>query len=209
MQFSTLSAYPSAVPVSKKIFADVLHAVPPAASISILADTMCCLQHTVRAAAEAERMDLVARLVIADEKGLGVVDVGFHPVAEGARQAVEEISVADALIVVDDLQRRAIAFATRQATFTTLVGEGTPLRSRSALFRVPSQHRSSLFIGGQANAGSRRRLRRERRRRFCPMTSARGRNGRRLPASASPTARARWREHSPSGRAGTGRRACR
>ena len=134
MQFSTLNAYPSAVPVSKKIFADVLHAV----SISILADTMCCLQHTVRAAAEAEQTDLVARLVIADEKGLGVVDVGFHPVAEGARQAVEEISGADALIVVDDLQRRAIAFATRQATFTTLVGEGTPLRSPSALLHVPS-----------------------------------------------------------------------
>ena len=86
MQFSTLNAYPSAVPVSKKIFADVLHAV----SISILADTMCCLQHTVRAAAEAEQTDLVARLVIADEKGLGVVDVGFHPGAEATGQAVEE-----------------------------------------------------------------------------------------------------------------------
>jgi hypothetical protein len=29
MQFSTLDAYPSAVPVSKEISADVLHAVPP------------------------------------------------------------------------------------------------------------------------------------------------------------------------------------
>jgi len=28
MQFSTLNAYPSAVPVPKEIFADVLHAVP-------------------------------------------------------------------------------------------------------------------------------------------------------------------------------------
>jgi hypothetical protein len=28
MQFSTLNAYPSAVPVAKEIFADVLHAVP-------------------------------------------------------------------------------------------------------------------------------------------------------------------------------------
>jgi hypothetical protein len=37
MQFSTLNAYPSAVPVPKEIFADVLHAVPVAASITILA----------------------------------------------------------------------------------------------------------------------------------------------------------------------------
>jgi hypothetical protein len=36
MQFSTLNAYPSAVPVPKEIFADVLHAVPLAASITIL-----------------------------------------------------------------------------------------------------------------------------------------------------------------------------
>ena len=90
MQFSILNAYPSAVPVSKKIFADVLHAVPLAASITIRAETMCCLQHTVRAAAEPEQLDLVARLVIADEKALGVVDVGFHPGAEATGQAVEE-----------------------------------------------------------------------------------------------------------------------
>jgi hypothetical protein len=36
MQLSTLNAYPSAVPVPKEIFADVLHAVPLAASITIL-----------------------------------------------------------------------------------------------------------------------------------------------------------------------------
>src|SRR5882762_10217856 len=42
MQFSTLDAYPSAVPVPKEMFADVLHAVPLAASITILAESMCC-----------------------------------------------------------------------------------------------------------------------------------------------------------------------
>src|SRR6267143_1502678 len=42
MQFSTLNAYPSAVPVPKEIFADVLHAVPLAASVTILAESMCC-----------------------------------------------------------------------------------------------------------------------------------------------------------------------
>jgi hypothetical protein len=38
MQFSALNAYPSTVPVPKEIFADVLHAVPLAASITILAE---------------------------------------------------------------------------------------------------------------------------------------------------------------------------
>src|SRR6267143_5371746 len=75
-----------------------------------LADHAADAAHRVRAAAEPEQVDLVARLVIADEKAVGVVDVGFHPVAEGAAgQAVEEIAGADALIVVDHLQRRAIA----------------------------------------------------------------------------------------------------
>ena len=36
MQFSTLNAYPSAVPVPKEIFAYALHAIPVAASITIL-----------------------------------------------------------------------------------------------------------------------------------------------------------------------------
>jgi len=54
MQFSTLNAYPSAVPVPKEIFADVLHAVPVAASITILVGNHVLLgffkllQHTVR-----------------------------------------------------------------------------------------------------------------------------------------------------------------
>jgi len=54
MQFSTLNAYPSAVPVPKEIFADVLHAVPVAASITILVGNYVLLgffkvlQHTVR-----------------------------------------------------------------------------------------------------------------------------------------------------------------
>src|SRR5256885_8683404 len=39
-----------------------------------------------------------SRIVIADEKAVGVADVGFHPVAEGAAgQAVEEIPGADTL----------------------------------------------------------------------------------------------------------------
>jgi hypothetical protein len=36
------NAYPSAVLVPKEILADVLHAVPLAASITILAESMCC-----------------------------------------------------------------------------------------------------------------------------------------------------------------------
>jgi hypothetical protein len=54
MQFSTLNAYPSAVPVPKEIFADVLHALPLAASITILAERYVLLeffkllQHTAR-----------------------------------------------------------------------------------------------------------------------------------------------------------------
>jgi hypothetical protein len=36
MQFSTLNAYPSAVPLPKEIFAYALHAIPVAASITIL-----------------------------------------------------------------------------------------------------------------------------------------------------------------------------
>ncbi len=54
MQFSTLNAYPSAVPIPKEIFADVLHAVPLAASITILVGKYVLLgffkllQHTVR-----------------------------------------------------------------------------------------------------------------------------------------------------------------
>src|SRR6266480_5822718 len=50
MQFSALNAYPSAVPVPKEIFADVLnavfadvlHALPLAASITILAQSRWC-----------------------------------------------------------------------------------------------------------------------------------------------------------------------
>jgi hypothetical protein len=54
MQFGTLNAYPSAVPVPKEIFADVLHALPLAASITILAESTVLLgffkllQHTAR-----------------------------------------------------------------------------------------------------------------------------------------------------------------
>jgi hypothetical protein len=54
MQLSTLNAYPSAVPVPKEIFADVLHALPFAASITILVGKYVLLgffkflQHTVR-----------------------------------------------------------------------------------------------------------------------------------------------------------------
>jgi hypothetical protein len=57
MQFSTLNAYPSAVPVPKEIFADVLHAVSWAALITILAGRYVLvgvfkvLQHTARASA--------------------------------------------------------------------------------------------------------------------------------------------------------------
>src|SRR2546430_12419520 len=79
----------------------------------------------VRAAAEAEQVDLVARVVIADEKAVGVADVGFHPVAEGAAgQAVEEIPGADTLIVVDHLQRRAIALRDAVGELDDVGGSG-------------------------------------------------------------------------------------
>src|SRR3979411_1503300 len=62
MQFSTLNAYPSAVPVPKEISADVLHALPLAASITILAERYVrlgpfkLLQHTARIALVRSRM---------------------------------------------------------------------------------------------------------------------------------------------------------
>src|SRR2546430_5305660 len=79
----------------------------------------------VRAAAEAEQVDLVARVVIADEKAVGVADVGFPPVAEGAAgQAIEEIPGADTLIVVDHLQRRAIALRDAVGELDDIGGSG-------------------------------------------------------------------------------------
>jgi hypothetical protein len=76
MQFSTLNAYPSAVPVPKEIFADVLHAVPFAALITILArryvllGVFKVLQHTVRIVLKCA-LD-AARMERATSRGLGV-----------------------------------------------------------------------------------------------------------------------------------------
>ena len=76
MQFSTLNAYPSAVPVPKEIFADVLHAVPVAASITILVGNHVLLgffkllQHTVRIVLKSALN--AARMERAKSRGLGV-----------------------------------------------------------------------------------------------------------------------------------------
>src|SRR5436853_4546263 len=78
MQFSTLNAYPSAVPVPKEIFADVLHAVPVAASITILVGNHVLLglfkllQHTVRIVLKSALN--AARRELAKSHGLGVSD---------------------------------------------------------------------------------------------------------------------------------------
>jgi hypothetical protein len=76
MQFSALNAYPSAVPVPKEIFADVLHAVPVAASITILVGEYVLLgffkllQHAVRVVLKCA-LD-AARMERATSRGLGV-----------------------------------------------------------------------------------------------------------------------------------------
>ena len=76
MQFSTFNAYPSAAPVPKEIFADVLHAVPVAASITILRRKYVLLgffkllQHTVRIV--LKRALDAARMERATSRGLGV-----------------------------------------------------------------------------------------------------------------------------------------
>src|SRR2546421_3238848 len=64
--------------------------------------------HGERAAAEAEEKDLVARLVVGNEKTISVVDVVLDAAAEGAAaHSVDHVAGPYALVVVDHLQRAA------------------------------------------------------------------------------------------------------
>src|SRR5262245_43799997 len=57
------------------------------------------------AAAEAEEEKLVAGLVVADEEAVGVVNVVVEALADGAaRDAIDRVARADALVVIDDLR---------------------------------------------------------------------------------------------------------
>ena len=59
-----------------------------------------------RAAAEAEQIDGVARLVVGDEESVDIVDIGVKALAERPPfELVEHVAGADALVVVDDLLR--------------------------------------------------------------------------------------------------------
>ena len=77
----------------------------------------------MRAAAESEDVDRIARLVVRDQEAIGVVDIRSQPVAErAAPDAVSKVARSDALIVVDDLQRAVLIFLhRRQAILRTLV----------------------------------------------------------------------------------------
>ena len=84
--------------------------------------------HRVRAAAEAEEIDVVARMIVIDEKSVALPDVAIEPVAErAAHHAINEAAGADARMVVRELRRAVVRVRLHE-----LIGEPHVRRGRVA-----------------------------------------------------------------------------